>query len=343
VKRSLPRVILVLLVLAVSASVVLAAKTCPSCGASNKDSDKFCKNCGARLPEPPPARPTLPRISGAASVDGPVVRITSQPSGAAVDVDRRSQGRTPLELDGLSPGRHEYALSRDGHRTFYGEFTITGRFGSIVVTSDPVGAEVLLDGEPRGTATEEGLALDRVRYGPHTITARLKGYNDLVKTVDVDAPEPVSVTCRLVYSKGWLLVVSEPSGATLVVNNDTAGNTPHLAELVPDRYALSVSRPGYYKWSGDANVQYAESTRVRAILDRIETRKAPFLFLAIASLGAGVVSTVMGESEYAKYRGATTPEEAERYRRSTRTWDYGRYVGLGAGVALAGVYWMVKW
>jgi hypothetical protein len=343
VKRSLPRVVLVLVVLALSASVVLAAKTCPSCGTSNKNSDKFCKNCGARLPEPPPARSALPRISGSASVDGPVVRFTSQPSGAAVDVDRRVRGRTPLELEDLSPGRHEYALSRDGYRTFYGEFTITGRFGSIVVTTDPVGAEVLLDGEPRGTATEEGLVLDRVRYGQHTVTARLNGYNDLVKTVDVDAPDPVSVACRLIYSKGWLLVVSEPPGAFLVLGSDTAGRTPHVAELVPDRYTLSLTRPGYYKWSGDVNVQYAESTRVRAILDRIETRKVPFLFLAIACLGGGVVSAVMGESEYAKYQDAVTPEDAEKYRRSTQTWDYGRYAGIGAGIALAGVYWVVKW
>lgn len=159
----------------------------------------------------------------------------------------------------------------------------------------------------------------------------------------MDAPDPVSVACRLIYSKGWLLVVSEPPGATLVLDSDTVGRTPHVAELVPDRYALSVSRPGYYRWSGDANVQYAESTRVRAILDRLETRKVPFLFVAIASLGAGVVSTVMGESEYAKYQAATAPEEAERYRRSTKTWDYGRYAGFGAGIVLAGAYWTVRW
>jgi len=343
VTRSFPRVILVLLVLTVSAGLVFAAKACPKCGATNKDSDKFCKSCGAKLPEPPARRPALPRISGSASVDGPVVRIASQPSGAAVDVDGRNRGRTPLELDDLAPGRHEYALSRSGYRTFYGEFTITGRFGSIVVTTEPVGAEVLLDGEPRGTAPEEGLALARVRYGQHKITARLEGYNDLVKTVDLDTPAPASVNCRLIYSKGWLLVESEPPGATLAVNNETAGKTPHVAELVPDRYALSVSRLGYYEWTGDANVQYEESTKVRAILDRIETRKAPFLFVAIASLGAGVVSTVLGESEYAKYQAATTPEEAERYRRSTQTWDYGRYAGFGAGIVLAGVYWTVQW
>ena len=86
--RRFPRVLLVLVVLAVSAGLVFAAKTCPKCGATNKDSDKFCKSCGAKLPEAPAAQPTTPRVSGSASVNGPVVRITSQPTGAGVNVSQ---------------------------------------------------------------------------------------------------------------------------------------------------------------------------------------------------------------------------------------------------------------
>jgi hypothetical protein len=53
-RGSFPRVILVLVVLAVSAGLVFAEKTCSSCGTGNKDSDKFCKSCGAKLPEAQP-------------------------------------------------------------------------------------------------------------------------------------------------------------------------------------------------------------------------------------------------------------------------------------------------
>jgi len=341
--RGFPRMILVLVVLAVSAGLMFAAKTCPSCRTSNKDSDRFCKSCGARLPEAPPPQPAAPRVAGSVSVSGAVVRITSEPAGAGVVIDGRNRGKTPLELNDLEPGRHDVELTRSGYRPYYGEFTIAGLFGSIVVTTEPVGAEVLLDEKSRGAAPDGGLPLVRVPYGRHTITARLHGYNDAVKTVDLKAAGPVGVTCRLGYGKGWLVVESDPPGASLFLNDETAGKTPYAAELAPDRYTLSLSRSGYYDWAGDANVQYAESTTVRAILDRMQTRKLPFLIAAIAGLGAGVGATVLGQSEYAKYQAATTSEDARKYRRSTMAWDIGRDVAFGAGVALGGAYWMLKW
>lgn len=342
--RSFPRAILVLVVLAVTAGVVFAAKTCPSCGTTNKDSDKFCKSCGATLPAAlPPPQPALPRMAGSVSVNGPVVRITSDPSGAGVAIDGRNRGRTPLQLSDLALGRHDVELTRSGYRPYYGEFTISGRFGSLVVTTDPVGAEVFLDNESRGTAPDGGLALARVPYGRHTITARLQGYNDAVKTVDLKAAGPMGVTCRLGYGKGWLVVTSVPTGANLLVNAEAAGKTPSTAELAPARYKLSLSRPGYYDWTGDAYVQYSESTSVRAVLYRMQTRKVPFLLGAIAGLGVGFGATVMGESEYAKYQTAATPEDARRYHKSTMAWDVGRDAAFVAGVALGWAYWMFEW
>jgi hypothetical protein len=338
-----PRVILLLVVLAVSAGVVFAAKTCPSCGTANKDSDKFCKSCGAKLPEASAAEPTTPRVTGKVLVNGPVVRITSQPSGAGVSVDGRNRGKTPLQLNDLESGRHEVALTRSGYRPYYGEFTIAGLFGSLVVTTDPVGAEVLLNGQSRGTAPDGGLVLARVAYGRHEVTARLKGYNDAVKTVSLRTAGPLGVTCRLGYGKGWLVVKSDPPGASLAVNDKTAGKTPYVAELEPDRYALSLLRAGYYDWTGDARVQFAESTTVRAILDRRETRKLPFLVTAIVGLGAGAASTFKGQSEYAKYQAASTRADAERYHRSTATWDLTRNLALGAGVVLGVAYGVLKW
>ena len=341
--RSFPRVLLVLVVLAVSAGLVFAAKTCPSCGASNPDNAKFCKVCGATLPAAPPAQPTTPRVSGTVLVNGPVVRVTSQPSGAGVNVDGRNRGKTPLQLNDLEPGRHQVQLTRSGYRPFDGDFTIAGSFGSLVVTTDPVGAEVLLDGQSRGRAPDGGLALARVPYGRHKITARLQSYDDAIQTVDLKSAGPIGVTCRLGYGKGWLVVNSDPPGAGLVANGKAAGKTPCVAELEPARYALRLSLRGYYDWTGDASVQYADSTMIRAALDRIETRKLPFLAAAIVGLGAGAAATVKGQSEYAKYRAAATGPDAERYHKSTMAWDIGRDAALLAGVALGGVYWMVKW
>jgi hypothetical protein len=333
---------LVLVVLALSAGLVWATKICPSCGAANKDSDKFCKKCGAKLPDARP-QPTTPRVSGSASVTGGVVRITSDPSGAGAAVDGRDCGKTPLALTDLGPGRHYYVLTHRGYRSFSGAFTISGKFGSIVVTTDPVGAEVLLDSQPRGTSPDSGLVLARVPYGRHAITARLSGYLDAVKTVDLKSAGPVGVTCRLGYGKGWLVVESNPPGASLSVNDTATGRTPCTWELEPALYALSLRRPGYYDWTGDASVQFSESTMVHVTLDRMETRRWPLLFAAVAGIGAGVGAAAMGESEYARYVAATTPANAAKYRKSTTAWDLGRDAALAAGIVLGGAYLVFKW
>ena len=43
------------------------------------------------------------------------IRVTSAPSGAAVLLDGRSVGETPVTIDGLSPGRYSLAVRRSGY------------------------------------------------------------------------------------------------------------------------------------------------------------------------------------------------------------------------------------
>lgn len=342
VKRALPRVIAVLLLLAM-VSLVYADKVCPNCGAHNPDNAKFCKVCGAKLPVAPPPRPAPNRVSGSVVVSGAVVRITSQPLGLGVNVDGRDRGKTPLALSDLGSGCHVVEITSSGYLPYRSEFTIAGLFGSIVVTTEPIGAEVLLDGQSRGTSPDGGLAIARVPYGRHEITARLEGCEDAVKTVDVEAAAPTGVTCRLGYGKGWLVVNSEPTGARLVVNDQSVGKTPYMAKLAPDRYSLSISHRGYFDWNGDANVQNDNSTFVHAVMDRVPTRKVPLLIAAIAGFGAGVYASIRGESDYSKYTSASSRQDAERYHHSTLTWDLERDVAFAAGISLGGTYWTLKW
>jgi len=260
-----------------------------------------------------------------------------------VAVDGRGRGRTPLALSDLEPGRHEYELTRGGYRTFYGEFTVSGELGSIVVTTDPVGADVLLDDRPKGSASDSGLTIAGIPFGRHTITARLSGYLDAHETVDLASSGPVGVTCRLGSVKGWLVVSSDPPGASLSIDDTAAGRTPYTAELGPARYALGLRRRGCYDWAGDIYVQSSESTMVHAVMDRLETRKWPLLLAAVAGIGSGVAATFIGDNEYRRYVAAETPADAEKYRRSTTAWDLGRDAAFGAGVVLGGAYLVFKW
>ena len=141
------------------------------------------------------------------------LEIASSPSEASVSVDGEFRGRTPLALR-LSPGRaHRVALSKPGYETITRELSVaadSGRrlqidmppqYGEIAVLSTPPGAEIRVDGQPRGT-TPATLELTAVS---HTIEIRLAGY----------APERAELTPRPGFPQELervLLAQSESSG-----------------------------------------------------------------------------------------------------------------------------------
>lgn len=333
---------MVLLVLLVCFGLALAEKTCPQCGTKNADGAKFCKSCGAKLPEPAPQRPAQPRLSGSVSVDGGVATVTSDPSGASVVIDGRTRGVTPLVVPELAAGRHELTLSRDGYRDYSTSFSISSQSGTVVVTSDPVGGEVLVNGESRGRTSEGGLALTRLAYGKHAITVRLSGYQDVQKTVEVRSPGPIAVNFRLGWGKGFLRATSEPDSAELSVAGKPLGRTPFLGELQPGRYVLTAARRGHYDWTGYAEVQFAETAFVQAFLERIKRPSPVLLAASIAALGGTGFCAFKAESEYAAYRDATSGDEILRHRSETQKWDLYRNLGAGAAVALAASFVLLR-
>ncbi len=327
--------ILVLAVLLVCFAVALAAKTCPNCGASNANEAKFCKNCGYEFPtSSAPSRPSLPRVRVEVTVSEGLARIRSTPSGASVTVDGRSQGETPVNVSNLAPGRHEVSASASGYRRYNGVFVIPKAEGTIAVTTDPAGAEVLLDGSSKGRAGESGLLLQDVHYGTHRLVARLEGYTDAVKDVILTRDQRVLVTTlQLLPSLGALRVESDPGEALVEIGGRPMGKTPFVGEMKPDRYLISVNHRGFYDYVGYTNVLPGDTAEVYARLLPLERKNPLPLIGGIVLLAGGLLSTYMGETEYAKYEAAENKEEARQIRQTTELWDWGRNIGVALGAA----------
>ncbi len=333
---------LVVCLLLVFFAVALAEKTCPSCGTVNRDDAKFCKKCGAKLPEAE-ARPGLPGLRVDVNVSGSSVSIASTPSGALVIIDDVEQGRTPLTVDNLSPGRHTLELRYSGYRTYYGSFTITARVATLVITSDPVGAEIWVDGIYKGKTTETGLTVTKVPFGQRSILARFPGYEDATKLVEVQNAGPIGVLIKMGKGKGFLSVTTKPSGAEVLANGRKIGTSDLILGLAPDRYMLSITKPGYVDWLGYAEVRLGETTYVRETLARLPRRQVPLLVAGATFLLGGVGAGLMAERSYGLYQAAENKENAVNYRRETQKWDMIRNVGFGAGVLGIGAYFVVKW
>lgn len=144
---------------------------------------------------------------------GTLLVQTSQP-GVEVLIDGRPSGKTPLTAD-LKPGRHTLEMRGYGstkvvpveispgvQTTQSVKWPRVGRVGTLVVTTTPPGARVLVDGVLKGTSP---VTLQDVAAGPHTVVA--ESQNGTVKSQVRVSPNETAELDLGIFS-GWITVFS---------------------------------------------------------------------------------------------------------------------------------------
>lgn len=164
-------------------------------------------------------------------------RLNSRPEGASVMVDGVAKGVTPIELT-LPVGAHDVLLRNDaGER----RLTVTVEKGTVVaenvdmpapvslgqidVTSDPVGARVMVDGTATGRTP---LKLRSLTAGRHAVVVS-DGTTSVNRSVDVTAGTTVSMFISL--------ATQAASGPTGMV----AFDSPLELRLLEDGHLLGLS------------------------------------------------------------------------------------------------------
>ncbi len=91
--------------------------------------------------------------------------------------------------------------------------------------------------------------------GEHTFRFIKDGYEELVKTIDVQEYTEVDIellpgapTTTLTLS-GFVFISSEPTGADVFLNEQRVGTTPYQGRQLAGNYALMLSHPMYYEHS----------------------------------------------------------------------------------------------
>lgn len=167
--------------------------------------------------------------------------LGSDPPGAAVSVDGRFRGETPIELLlepdtdhalRLTKAAHEAVganvrLGKDEARSL--DLTLAPQVGEVEVAAEPADAELLVDGESRGRAQKTL----RLSAAPHAIEIRREGYE----------PHRVSVTPRPGFPqavKVRLKSLEEAKAAARPRMLTVRGHQLRL--LTPGRFQMGASR-----------------------------------------------------------------------------------------------------
>ena len=222
-----------------------------------------------------------PRIAATAGVSGAaapaavatgLAQFESRPSGADVLIDGTARGRTPLKLS-LPVGNHTLEIrGESGSRSLpltidagvlvsqYVELSAADvNSGRLDITSDPPGAQVSLDGTPKGVTP---LVLDAVEARDHTVTLT-RGSNTVQRKVRVAAGATASVFASLGGTSatpgavGGYIALSVPFEVQVLEDGRLLGTSSSERLMVPTgRHQLElVNTALQYRSSVSVNIE----------------------------------------------------------------------------------------
>ncbi len=193
------------------------------------------------------------------------VSVTSDPADAYVAVNGKTYGKTPYVITGLSSGEHEIEVTKNGYYNYkktvnviensqvsvYAVLNPISSINQILVTSDPYGAKIYLDGVYVGE-TMDGVSfpvLD-VSNGNHQLRLTLPGYSDYTTSVMMSGAT-ISVFADMdagsYVNSGLLAISSTPSGAMVYIDDVYQGvTTPYtLSGISPGERTVLLRLSGY--------------------------------------------------------------------------------------------------
>ena len=175
---------------------------------------------------------------------------------AAVFIDGKEAGLTPLKSLEVDAGRHELRVVADRYLPFKETIEVRGKgsrqtkevtllpgWGTLEIASDPSGAEVLLNGAGVGVTPLRVEPMD----GNHRIELRKNGWKPLSSDVRVKANETVKLPLfQLEKVDGVLKLATSPPGAAVTVNGELRGPSPiTLALRSGQDHKVTVDKAGY--------------------------------------------------------------------------------------------------
>ncbi len=241
------------------------------------------------------------------------VLVHSDPDGAAVALDGAHVGETPLLMPRVALGQHRITVTKPGFQSKTVEIEVPNAVpqrvdvalvtdsATLRVSTVPDGAEVLLNGVPRGAAP---VVIERIPDGDVKLEVRADGYRTSLQELRLSAGDDESLEVRLDPMPASLQIVTIPSGARVYVGDDFRGESPvTLEELPPGTYRVRAELAAY-----DIAVRNVELGRAASVVE--EFRLVPNCgSLLVSTSPADVTVLVDG-----KVRGTTAakPDETDR-------------------------------
>ena len=154
----------------------------------------------------------------------------------------------------LNAAMYQVEVKRDGHTSRTTSFSLQPQdektislpvpqpiYGTISVTSVPIGATVYIDNVEVGTTP---LLKSEILVGHRKVEFRKQDYKTVFMDVEIEEGKLNSFSAEL--SDAFTATVStQPGGASLQIDGNYLGQTPYVFETSSGDYQVNISKPGY--------------------------------------------------------------------------------------------------
>ena len=217
-----------------------------------------------------------------------ILLLVTEPEGCDVSLDGVSLGKTPRLVTSLdAKDTYRLLVQKPGYQPRTVEVKFNGRTplvkneslvidsGVIEVTSEPAGAEVTVNGQPRGLTPTK---VDGVPKGRATVD--IKKFEDESRELSIVAGESQTLFVKLNGLPGTMSLSSVPDGARFYVNDRPEGKGPiSLTGLKPGSYTIRVEKEGFATATKTVTLENAgsivEEFKLDNVMGRIEVRTIP--------------------------------------------------------------------
>jgi len=204
--------------------------------------------------------------------------VTLPSAGASVTIDGQKVGVTPLDPVELAPGEYTVVVATERFEAVTNTISVEGGGDTVMlrVELSPLWAPVAIDSQPRGaTVSVDGQKFGQTPMtadllaGAHNLELRLAGFKPARTRVNVLANQPYNVPLIMMTpADGRLVLTSDPSGATVGIDDEYRGETPLEIELRPGvDHRITLAKSGHETASDTVRLESGRSRELHVDLD----------------------------------------------------------------------------
>jgi formylglycine-generating enzyme required for sulfatase activity len=209
------------------------------------------------------------------------VFISSIPEGAAVSIDGKTAGHSPLKIE-LPPGSYLLAISAEGFKSWttrlavglnqpqeIKDIRLQPADGTLALQTQPPGANATIDQKFVGkTPLKVQLSADI----EHEIRISKAGYEKVSRSIQVSTGKLTTLTVELNPELGIIHFAVEPADAQLIVDGKNHGAVPQKLELVAASHQLEIKKQGYQPYQTQITPRPGYPQEIKISLARLETK-----------------------------------------------------------------------